>query len=243
MHYEDMPEKYDKAALEVWIEEQFNQQEMVEYYTVLRNLKVLDKWCEDNCTTEFFEYFQDAVIGAYCRALHYKTKTWSAPNNSKKVETEDKKKWWEGLFDAVTAGAPIILPVLTAIMDHVDIVEIDMIQFLVAVAIGAGISVPLGILKRKNQEKEEAAERSRRAMEEEEAKHKYDETWSRHTLCDARLRLALSKFAVSNHPTKEGYEELVQSTFAILEQNLDQFAVNMCSNGMALRQTNETGER
>lgn len=231
MHYKEMPEEYDKAALEAWMKQQFNQQEMVEYYTMLENLKVLDKWCKDNQKTEFFKYFQDAVIGAYCRALHYKKKAWSAPNNSKKVEAEDEKKRWVGLFDAVIAGAPIILPVFTAIMDHVDIIEIDMIQFLVAVAVGAGISVPLGIFKKRKQEKEKAA----RAVKEEEAKHKYDETWIRHTLCDARLRLALSKFASSNNPTKEDYEALVQSTFAILEQNLNQFAVNMCPNGMALR--------
>lgn len=240
-NYECMPKEYDESTFKSWIEEQFDKQEMVEFNTMLENLKMLDDWCKNNEKTEFFRYFQDAVIGAHCRALHYKKKVWSAKNETKKAECESKKNWWEKLFEGATSGAPILLPVVTAIMDHVDIVEIDMIQFLVAVAVGAGISVPLGIFKRSRQEKEEAAERSRRATEAEEAKHKYDETWIRHTLCDARLRLALSKFAAQEHPTIEDYNELVKSTFAILEQNLDQFAVNMCPNGMAFREPREAG--
>lgn len=240
-NYECMPKEYDESTFKSWIEEQFDKQEMVEFNTMLENLKMLDDWCKNNEKTEFFRYFQDAVIGAHCRALHYKKKVWSAKNETKKAECESKKNWWEKLFEGATSGAPILLPVVTAIMDHVDIVEIDMIQFLVAVAVGAGISVPLGIFKRSRQEKEEAAERSRRATEAEEAKHKYDETWIRHTLCDARLRLALSKFAAQEHPTIEDYNELVKSTFAILEQNLDQFAVNMCPKGMAFREPREAG--
>ena len=242
-NYECMPKGYDEATFKSWIEEQFDKQEMVEFNTMLENLKMLDDWCKNNKKTEFLRYFQDTVIGTHCRALHYKKKVWSAKNETKKAECESKKKWWEKLFEGATSGAPILLPVVTAIMDHVDIVEIDMIQFLVAVAVGAGISVPLGILKRSKQEKEEAAERSRRAVEAEEAKHKYDETWIRHTLCDARLRLALAKFAIPEHPTNEDYKELVQSTFAILEQNLDQFAVNMCPKGMAFRELHDAGKR
>lgn len=232
MHYsyKDMPESRDKAALDTWAKEKFDQQETVEYHTMLEHLKVLETWCEENEETEFFKYFQDAVISTHCRALHYKEKTWSAKNATKN-ETVDEKKWWERLLDAAMLGAPIILPAITTLVDYVEIEKIDMPQFLAAVAVGAGISVPLGIFKRRKQEKEEVA----RAVAEEEAKHKYDETWIRHTLCDSRLRLVLSKFAVSGSPTKEDYDVLVQSTFSILEQNLDQFAVNMCPNGMASR--------
>lgn len=242
-NYECMPKECDDATFKSWIEEQFDKQEMVEFNTMLENLNVLDDWCKNNKKTEFFKYFQDTVIGAHCRALHYKKKVWSAKNETVNAEYESKKKWWERLFEGATSGAPILLPVVTAIIDHMDIVEIDMIQLLAAAAVGAGISVPLGILKRSKQEKEEAVERSRRAVEAEEAKHKYDETWIRHTLCDARLRLALAKFATPEHPTNEDYEELVQSTFAILEQNVDQFAVNMCPKGMAFRELHEAGKR
>lgn len=242
-NYECMPKEYDEATFKAWMEEQFDKQEMVEYNTMLENLKILDDWCNNNQKTEFFRYFQDAVIGAYCRASHYKTKAWPASNKPEKPEPKPENKWWEKLVEGAISGAPVILPVITAIMEYVDIVEIDMIQFLAAVAVGAGISVPLGIFKKNKQAKEETQERNRRAAEAEEAKHKYDETWIRHTLCDARLRLALSKFAAQERPTNEDYNELVKSTFAILEQNLDQFAVNMCPKGMAFREPCEVGKR
>lgn len=233
MHYDykKMPETADKKIVETWMAEQFEKQEVLEYHTMLENLKVLDQWCEVNDEKEFFKYFQDAVIGARCRALHYKNLVWTAKHESKSAEPAKEEKWWEKTPGVVMAGAPFILPILTILMGFVEKVEIDMTQFLAAVAVGAGISIPLGILKRREQTKDETA----RAVAEEEAKHKYDETWIRHTLCDSRLRLALSKFAASANPTKEDYDILVKSTFEILEQNLDQFAVNMCPNGMASR--------
>lgn len=60
------------------------------------------------------------------------------------------------------------------------------------------------------------------------------ETWVRHSACFGRLNLALSRFMLSNH-TDEDYQEFISATFAILEQNLDQFAMNLSSNGLAQR--------
>lgn len=230
MHYsyKDMPENRDKAALDTWAKEKFNQQETVEYHTMLEHLKVLEKWCEENKETEFFKYFQDAVIGTYCRAVHYKKKAWADKDELKRKE---KKKWLEKALDVATAAPAIILPMITTLINCVEIEKINMPQFLAAVAVGAGISLSLGIFKIKKQEKEEDT----RAATEAVKKHKYEETWIRHTLCDSRMRLALSKFAASGNPTQKDYDALVQSAFAILEQNLDQFAVNMCPNGMASR--------
>ena len=58
------------------------------------------------------------------------------------------------------------------------------------------------------------------------------ETWVRHSVCYGRLRLALSCFVISGRQDKD-YEELVNATFRILQQNYDQFMQNMCDNGVA----------
>lgn len=67
-------------------------------------------------------------------------------------------------------------------------------------------------------------------------KRAYYETWVRHSVCYARLHLALSAFLISPRSDKE-FETFVSSVFAILEQNLDQFALNLSVRGMAPRAT------
>ena len=59
MHYDykKMPETADKKIVETWMAEQFKKQEVLEYHTMLENLKVLDQWCEVNDEKEFFKYF------------------------------------------------------------------------------------------------------------------------------------------------------------------------------------------
>lgn len=57
------------------------------------------------------------------------------------------------------------------------------------------------------------------------------ETWVRHSVCYGRLRLALSRFVVSQQ-AKEDYETLVSATFEILQRNYDQFLQNMSANGV-----------
>lgn len=66
-------------------------------------------------------------------------------------------------------------------------------------------------------------------------KRAYYETWVRHSICYARLHLALSTFLVSPRSDKE-FETFVSSVFAILDQNLDQFALNLSAHGMASRE-------
>ena len=231
-NYKNMTLKYDRTAIEDWLKGQVKDQEMVENFAMLENLKVLEQWCAANKEEAFFQYFQDAVIGARSRAVHYKEKVWAAKEDYKQAEAANKKHWWEKMVDIIAAGAPVIVPIFAAGLNYVEIVKIDMMQFLAAVAVGAVFSVPVGIIKKRNANRDEA-ERARRAEEE---KHKYDETWVRHSLCDSRLRLALSKFATIHQPAKDDFDRLVESTFEILEQNLDQFALNMCPNGMALRE-------
>lgn len=231
-NYKDMELKYDRAAIEDWLKSQVKDQEMVENLALLENLRVLEQWCATNDEQAFFQYFQDAVIGARSRVAYYKEKAWPTKGDNKQAESASKKFSLGMLADAIAVGAPVIVPLFAAALNNVEIVEIDMMQFLAAVAVGAVFSVPVGIIKRKNAKRDEA-ERVRRA---EEAKHKYEETWVRHSLCDSRLRLALSKFATTQQPAKADFDWLVESTFEILEQNLDQFALNMCPNGMAPRE-------
>jgi hypothetical protein len=67
------------------------------------------------------------------------------------------------------------------------------------------------------------------------AKNKNDkETWVRHSTCYERLNLALSQFALSKQEESD-FQRLMDTTFSILEQNLDQFALNLSSRGVAKR--------
>lgn len=60
------------------------------------------------------------------------------------------------------------------------------------------------------------------------------ETWVRHSVCFHRLHLELSRFLLSERGEKD-YRIFYNSTFAILHQNLDQFALNLSPQGFAER--------
>jgi len=60
----------------------------------------------------------------------------------------------------------------------------------------------------------------------------YRETWTRHSACYSRLHLALSLF-LSSARSDEDFSVFVKNTFTILEQNLDQFALNLSPKGIA----------
>lgn len=60
------------------------------------------------------------------------------------------------------------------------------------------------------------------------------ETWVRHSVCYNRLNLLLQQFILSKRSDVD-YDSFVQNTFSILDQNLDQFALNMSGNGLAER--------
>ena len=64
------------------------------------------------------------------------------------------------------------------------------------------------------------------------------ETWVRHSGCYNRLNLILQKFAFSARDNA-AYDLLVKETFAVLEQNLDQFVLNLSTNGLAERSDDE----
>ena len=60
------------------------------------------------------------------------------------------------------------------------------------------------------------------------------ETWVRHSVCYNRLNLLLQQYVLSKHDSND-YDVFVQNTYAILEQNLDQFTLNLSTNGLAER--------
>ena len=189
----------------------------VEYTMFLDNLKDLDDWCKEHDKSGFFAYFQDASISAFYRYADAKAKTWS--------DEDDKTiiKW----MNYASYASPFLMPVGTVVLsmleNHVDVIASNKVYLFAACAIGTVILSLLSagrimLCKRK----------------EEDAKRNYYETWVRHSLCNSRLQLALSEFLVSKR-TDADYEKFVDSTFAVLNQNLDQFAVNMCPRGAAPR--------
>lgn len=220
-----LPHSFDTSAILALVEKEFTKQEIVEYNAMLENLKTLDAWCLQNNETGFFTYFQDAVISAYCRYIHYKNKNWSAPPKWSKLNVKEKcKRVVDVLVGLIPAGTTVGFPAITGIVDYSQNAgQGDAMHILVAAAVGIAVAIPVSLIRNKRSDQEMR-----------EKKHKYDETWVRHSLCDSRLRLALSQFVTSGQ-TRGDYEKLVKDTFAILEQNLDQFAVNLCPNGMASR--------
>lgn len=73
-----------------------------------------------------------------------------------------------------------------------------------------------------------------RRYQEAQKRRSYSETWVRHSVCYGRLHLTLQRYVISKH-TEDDYVRLVDDTFAILEQNYDQFAANLSTNGVAPR--------
>ncbi len=60
----------------------------------------------------------------------------------------------------------------------------------------------------------------------------YRETWVRHSVCYNRLHLALSHFLSSSRSAND-FSVFIESTFSALEQNFDQFVLNLSPKGAA----------
>ena len=237
--YKDMnpggPASLDKKT----IRENMKKHEQLEYSVMLENLKMLDDWCTKHGKTEFFTFFQDSILGAYYRFVHAKRNTWDDEVPVKHGTGQCRKKRVRiGWPTILTGAAPIILVFMSELLGmesvHQGFVYAGMATYVV-IALS-------GVVSRAHQESNEqqdqlAREEQERVKKEEEAQKKkrnYYETWSRHSLCLNRLCLALNKFAVSDQLAAD-FNELQKDTFEILEQNLDQFAMNVSSKGLAVR--------
>lgn len=191
-----------------------NRQDEADLFMMVEGLKELEKWCtaadKENLdkTKAFYGFFESAIVGSFYRYRKSKTATWSL-----------KKNWLKvlgiALLPVVSAmSTPFVEEVVAALLEKSEEMAIGKavpVMFVLLTAFGL-IQMYLEWAKNKNDK----------------------ETWVRHSTCYSRLNLALSKFVLSEK-TGEDYEHLVQTTYAILEQNLDQFALNMSSQGMAER--------
>ena len=187
----------------------FNMQEKMEYNSLLQDLASFDEWCiqsKNKTKACFFEYFQDAIIGAYYRYIRTKAKAWS------------KKR----IIAMLVCSA--LLPVISTALLHWLTNDVETFAGVTGFLLGGiwgafwlVLFVFYGL----------------------STKRAYEETWVRHSLCYTRLHLALSIFLTSER-SDESYTTLVSDVFTILEQNVDQFALNMNQRGMAPRsQSNE----
>lgn len=194
----------------------FKKQGTIEFQELLENLGVLEAWCENNKTdehTRFFTFFQDAILGAYYRYMRTKQKAWSWLRNVLNVALTV-------LIPAVsTVGMQALTEYVLPLIAEESAVSVDEHTMTSKLVIGGviGLGWMIAYLYLKMSENRQ-----------------YKETWVRHSVCYSRLHVALSAFAVSAK-TEQDYEALVAATFAILNQNLDQFALNMSSHGMASR--------
>lgn len=205
--------KFDKEAVDSLTEDGFKKQDIVEYDTMLEGLEELSNWCGQNNKADFFAYFQDALIGSFYRFRRTKKKAWP------------KKR--QIIVDICKAVVPVlsaaILTFATTFAANVisgdAVLPETRLEWLVCGTVGVVVGIIWIIMH---------------LYKENDQKREYTETWVRHSLCNSRLQLAMNKFLVSDR-TMEDYEKFANSTFAILEQNLEQFAVNMCPKGVASR--------
>lgn len=212
---------YDADKINTVIEDGFGKLDMLEYGMLLDDLKTLEDLCKDDHKKDFFEYFQFSIISAFCRFARTKKKAWP-----------EKK---DGIMSLCQALIPVfsagILAAAAAIASSWASNQVVLpgngMRTIVWIAggcfvIASWLAMYLYVARGD--------------------KRNYVETWSRHSLCYSRLRLVMSEFLVSAKDD-DAYQKLVDNTFAVLHQNLDQFAVNMCPNGMAPREQSGSKEK
>lgn len=181
-----------------------NMPDVADMVAMRNNLEKLKNWCvnykTDDRKKEFYAFFENAIVGSFCRYRKSKTATWSI-----------KKNWLKVLGIAVV---PVLSSLLVLLLDKAN-------QTIIGDSVPAAAAILVAFCSIQ--------------MYLEWAKNKNDkETWVRHSVCYERLNLALSKFVLSEK--KDGdFQYLMNDTFAILEQNLDQFALNLSANGAAER--------
>ena len=192
-----------------------------EFDTLKNNLSALKVWCSMNQKKTFWDFFEEQMYSAHYRFLKAKQKAWSK-----------KREWAKHLCSGVLCGAaalgaqavPNFVKSWFAGTSKVVDVFFQNSNWPLWIVIALGCVLAMYIYK------------------ENDKKRNYHETWTRHTLCDSRLQLVMSEFLMSAMDD-DAYQKLVDNTFAVLHQNLDQFAVNMCPNGMAPREQSGSKEK
>ena len=223
------------------IEEGKNKHEAVVYSTMLDNLELLDKWCKENGREAFSTFMQDAVIGAYFRYRRAKRKTWNEKPKDEVGKKHGKKTYpalWVILTAVITGLPAMVLPFIDGMFNLEDInpafIQAAFVGYMTIAILATVVGVVAKLFEQKLQLEQEEEERAIAKETLLEVKHNYYETWTRHSLCYSRLCLALDEFAVSEGKM-EDFQALEKRTFRILQQNLDQFAVNVSPHGLAGR--------
>lgn len=183
-----------------------NRQDEADLCMMLEGLTALRQWCTAPTRKDL-----DKTKAFYKFFESVMVGAFYRYRKSKTATWSIKKNWLKALGIALL---PVLSAVVTLILEKVDQIAVGKAVPVAFVLVTAFCLIQMYL---------------------EWAKNKNDkETWVRHSICYSRLNLALSIFALSKQ-TEEDYAYLVQRTYAILEQNLDQFALNMSSHGMAKR--------
>lgn len=182
-----------------------------EKLTLFDDLADLNAWCQKNTSVAgvrngLYSYFEEAIIGAYCRYVTTKKKAWSPFKNL--------------CVDIAASMIPIASGLLLFWFSKDNVWSVGTVGLIVGITL-AVVWFLLEVFQ---------TAQERRA---------YNETWVRHSACYGRLRLAMSRFLTSNREYSD-YEDFVEDVFSILEQNYDQFTVNLSTNGMAPRNKQES---
>lgn len=138
--------------------------------------------------------------------------------DAKKRYATSKKRAWSFRENMVTilafVAAPVLFSILTYFLEQYK--DISYVGKFWLFALVLGVYFLLGCLQQWKQKKNAS------------------ETWVRRSTYYHRLCIALAAFIFSDQ-CMDDYKRLVQATFAILEQNLDQFTLNLSPNGLAER--------
>lgn len=174
---------------------------------------------------KFSIYFQDALLGAYYRYRTTKHKAWS----TSEILSVSCKPLLVAVL--IAGGSSLLESLLSIVFFSVDMGESRVFHF-TGILLSAGVTavflflIGLAFLYALSTIRENRS---------------YRETWTRHSATYGRLRLALSRFLLSEQK-EEDFQKLKERTFSNLEQNYDQFVANLSSHGMVKRIEAEKGE-
>lgn len=173
---------------------------------------------------KFSIYFQDALLGAYYRYRTTKHKAWS----TSEILSVSCKPLLVALL--IAGGSSLLESLLSFVFFSVDMGESKVFHF-TGILLSAGVVavflflIGLAFLYAFSTIRENRS---------------YRETWTRHSATYGRLRLALSRFLLSEQKA-EDFQKLEERTFSNLEQNYDQFVTNLSGHGMVKRIETEKG--
>lgn len=181
-------------------------EELIEWASLQKDLDIFHKWCNEAASANLKKE-------SACFSSFFEDALLGAYIRYYKSK---KKAWSNGRMIGRFLCA-LIAPVLAAGILSVITAGIE-IPLMPVGFLGAGIVVLIWL--------------STSIYSEIQKKHAYDETWVRHSACYGRLRLALSVFLISSR-TEKDFQTLVAKAFSVLEQNYDQFVLNLSQKGMA----------